>query len=428
MTVTDSDLDQNASAVELTTVKVTSLSDATGFTLTLGETGVNTGVFERQIQMNPTATSVIGDALTNPTAPASDVKIRAADGDIVKAEYVDVSEANVKRTATVNVELTPPTFSNLSPANKSFTNVTQVTLAVDVTDSLSGVKATTITFWLCLPSQACQQVADADSSVADGFTNNAYTLIDITGGKRASVTITDLGAWDGGYEWRVKADDNAGNQGVSNLPRFTLDTTALALGIDSDSGAASAVTGQWWDPTKVGMARLITDPAKAKNTSIRVVFDGDLDGDSVQSADFEVNDVAPLAAKWFSGKANSVFLTVPAMAASATPKVEVLAGAVSDVAGNANFFVLTVTVSKDGIAPTLTVTLTGDTGAAGVPLGESSVTATITSNETLLGVPTVEYVAVKKDAQGNLVKDGFLKQAGGWDLPGHRYLGEAAYG
>ena len=84
------------------------------------------------------------------------------------------------------------------------------------------------------------------------------------------------------------------------------------------------------------------------------------------------------------------------MAADATPKVEVLANSVSDKAGNTNTLLLTVAAARDGIAPTLAVTLTGDTGASGVPLGNSSVTATITTNETLPGSPTFKVAMVAK--------------------------------
>ena len=143
-----------------------------------------------------------------------------------------------------------------------------------------------------------------------------------------------------------------------------------------------------------------------------MVFDGDIDGTTVAAADFLVDSVTPSAAEWFSGQSNSVFLTVPAMAANTTPSVGVVFNSVSDVAGNANLVFLSVAAARDGIAPTLIVTLTGDTGASGVPLGNSSAFATITTNETLLGVPVVKVAMVAK-ATESATADHFELDAAG---------------
>ena len=279
VTVTDADLNQNASEVEITAVNVTSLSDATGFTLTLAETGVDTGVFEATIQMSDVATDA-----TNAGDPAGSPRprIRAADGDVITARYPDASEGNASRTAQVAVEPTPPTFSNLSPAHKSFTNNSQVTLSVDVTDSLSGVNGTTIKFFMCKQSADCTQagnfneVADSDSVFDDdpttgfGFHTNLYAIIDITGGKRASVLV-ELVDGDGTYSWYGSANDNAGNIGQSKADpelttlgaaspnTITLDRIFLGLGT-----FPAAITGQWWDSTKVGAARLIRIPPRPR--------------------------------------------------------------------------------------------------------------------------------------------------------------------
>ena len=436
------------SVAETLDVKVTSLSDPTGFTLRLAETSRNSGVFERSMAMDATATTIVAGALTDTTAAAASVRIKAADGDVVKVEYTDVSEASAKRSATVKVELTDPTLSSLSPASKTHTKTKEVTLSVDVTDALSGVKSTTIQFYVCEQTADCTRadnfnlvadsddVADDDSATGFGFNTNKYVLSDVAGGKRATVKV-ELEDGDGNYEWYAKANDNAGNEGQSqgdadlaplegpaNSSRIIFDSTALTLGTDPQSSATSAITGQWWDATKTDVLvddvltlavdetltdeRIITDASKAKNTSIRVVFDGALDGTSVQAADFKVNGAIPANAEFFSSLYNSsVFLTVAALNPSETPKVEVVVGGVADKAGNVNTDLLEVTTARDGIGPTLTVTLAGDTGVSGVALSGSSVTATMTTNETLLGVPSISVVKVV-DVGGVLVAQDLL--------------------
>ena len=201
LTVTDADLDQNASLAEAATVKITSLSDPTGFTLTLAETGVNTGVFEATIQMTTASTDATnaGDSAASPRP-----RIKAADNDIIAAEYVDASEGNAKRTATVNVELTPPTISNLMPANETHTKsntAKEVILTAEATDAQAGVKATTIKFFICVQSADCSPTgffneaknsfddADDDAVTGFGFNTSLYTITDITGGKRATVLV-----------------------------------------------------------------------------------------------------------------------------------------------------------------------------------------------------------------------------------------------
>ena len=411
------------SVLDTLTVKVTSLSDQDGFTLTLLETGKNSGVFERKITLNNTTTAVVGNALTDTTLTTpTDISLKAADNDIAKFVYTDASEDNAKRTASTNVELTAPAVTELTLPNKAHTKsnaAKEVILTAEATDAQAGVKGSTIKFFICEQSADCSQagnfneakdsddVGDDNDITGSGFNTNKYTLTDITGGTKATVKV-ELIDGDGTYSWYVSAQDNAGNTGESkadadllvsgaaNPNTIILDSTALILGTDGDSGTASAVTGQWWDPTKTGAARLIADPAKAKDTSIRVVFDGDLDGDSIDSTglDFKVDGAVPSEALFFSGKPNSVFLTVPAMNPSKTPKVEVVLNGTSDKAGNSNNVALSEAAAKDGIAPKFTAILTGD--LASVPISKTSVKVDITTDETLLGSPIVKVAMVAK--------------------------------
>ena len=439
----DFNLTYFAAVTETTTVTVTSLSDPAGFTITLEETARNTGVFEATMNLNIAAATNTQAALDDPAVGPRPI-IKAADGDVITFSYTDVSESKAKRKATVSVELTKPTLSNLDPANKKFVKTKVVTLNVDVTDALSGVKDSTIQFYVCQQSNDCavganfalvadsDDVLDDDQTTGFGFDTNKYTLTNVTGGKRASVKLELLDG-DGDYEWYAKSNDNAGNEGLTkgdpdavgdgaaNSAIIKLDTTGLGLGTDAWSAGASAVTGQWWDATKTDVVatakdeRLIDDPAKAKNTSLRVVFDTPIDGTSVAKEDFKVNDAAPTAAEFFAKKSDSVFLTVAALSPGSKPKVEVVAGGVLDAAGNPNTTVLPappeILTAIDGIAPTLTVMLAGDAGITGVSVSAKSVTSTMTTNETLLGVPAIKVAKVVK-VNNVLVADGVLADAG----------------
>ena len=91
-----------------------------------------------------------------------------------------------------------------------------------------------------------------------------------------------------------------------------------------------------------------------------MVFNERIDGTTVSADDFSVDGAAPTDAQWSgtgeTGKGDtdigqSVFLTVPAMAADAKPVVNIV-GSVSDVAGNSTNS--GTKTADDGIAPTTT--------------------------------------------------------------------------
>ena len=131
--------------------------------------------------------------------------------------------------------------------------------------------------------------------------------------------------------WNVTASDNAGNVGQSDQDSSTEVSDDHSLRVDTVApGYASPIaaeTGHYYDDG------LKDSAATTKNTSIRVIFNEKLDGASIQSTDFTVDGVAPVAAEWFSKVPTSVFLTVPAMASNAKPKVKVV-NTIGDSAGN----------------------------------------------------------------------------------------------
>ena len=375
-------------------VKLRSTSDQTGFTQTLTETGLNTGVFTGTFTLD---SSTSGGAL------------QAANGDVITVSYTDKSE-DVTRTATLNVELGAPKVSNLTPASGHHTNGTTVVLTGDLVDAQSGVNSKKIRFYLEIGG-GFVEIPNKDKSEKGDFSNDEYSLNEITGGVQASVEVSlepETGV-DTVYRWYLSGEDNAGNIGDSDADTdadspgtgaadphsFTYDKQSVTLK-SPDDDKMNAILGQWWDPTKKGAARLIDDAAKSKNTSIRVIFDGALDGASVAAGDFTVDGATVDDAVWFSGQKDSVFLTVAAQDPDATPKVEVASGGITDAAGNANSTALTVKKARDGLAPEFTVDVAGD-DTGGVPVSDKAITITVTANETLITNPTIQYGAVVKN-------------------------------
>ena len=133
--------------------------------------------------------------------------------------------------------------------------------------------------------------------------------------------------------------------------RIKVDNTAPAID--------TAVTGSWWDTNKIGTDKTETDVTKSKNTFIRVDFNENVDGTTVSAADFNVAGSNPISATHFSGAKKSVFLEVSALAADARPKIEVV-GEILDEAGN-KLTSDSLDPSSDGIAPTLTLSITEGT-------------------------------------------------------------------
>ena len=178
-----------------------------------------------------------------------------------------------------------------------------------------------------IASDASLTVGVAFAATAGPLTARASTCIPAN--FAALVTATTVGATDF-------------NDAGCDPHVIKIDNTAPAL--------AAAITGSWWDPDKTGTDKTETDPTKAKDTSVRVDFDGPLDRDSVDAADFRVAGNTPLAVGWFSGRKETVFLTVPAQNPDARPRVELVAE-VRDTAGNANSSG-EIEEAEDGIART----------------------------------------------------------------------------
>ena len=378
-------------------VTVTSQADPTGFTLVLNESGPTTGVF----RLNILTTSGTSDANKNPP------ELKVAVNDVITLRYKDASPDQTV-SATINVETTRPTLSNLSPSHDASTQSSRPEVEGDAIDTGSGVSKQTISVIFAVDDDG-NGVIDTTKTPAEVNVDANGTITTITGGyharQRLPASMAPLS--NATIYWWLKATDAAGNVGVSdrqptisgvadtcdvaNFPSAgslggkNVNTTSdiagcqpFSVNVDFNAPAlSSAVTGSWWDTTKTTTDKTETDVTKAKNTSIRVDFSDNMDGTSFQTTDFKVDGITPLSVEWHSGRPQSVFLTTPALTPNARPKIE-LVGQVKDAAGNPTSSGV-ISSAADGIAPSLTVTITGAGGSR--PVTTDQVTISIVADE-----------------------------------------------
>ena len=285
--------------------------------------------------------------------------------------------------ATVDAEVDGPVFSNPSPSNKGATDDDAQEISVDVTDELAGVDQDSIQLRVSVDGAASLEVPNDDLSFSE-----------ITGGYRASVFLDDIedvpninASETTPIEWFAMADDNAGNSARSDSDADTEKVQeSYVFNVDGEDPAIMRVyTGDWFDDAtdKVkGDRRVGVDdylPGSSDNTSLRVIFNERVNGDSISADDFSVDGAAPTAAGWYGegdpGDAShigqSVFLTVPAMEADSDPTVAIV-GSVSDVAGNSTSS--GTKEADDGIAPTATLSVDK-------ALSDKRVTVTVETDE-----------------------------------------------
>jgi len=375
-------------------VSVTSQADTTGISVTLTESGPSTGVFRLDIL----ATS----SDSNATPSSGDPLIKVGVNDKITLAYSD-------QTTTVTIETTDATFSNFKPPNATAGTDTRPEVSANIVDTDSGVNEDTIKVIFAMDTDADGDIDEVQAYVAKTEGDTTAITSGFFAKVRLPVALTPKD--DATIYWWVQATDVALNLAISDrlsqladasddvckpdsFPTTlsdlvgedpTLEDASTIAAIAScqpfsilvDFSAptvTSAITGPFFD---VDAGAIETDVTDAKHTSIQVVFSEDLDGTTVQAFDFTVDGIVPLSADWFSGAKASVFLTVAAMAANSRPDVA-LVGEVKDVAGNKQT-AGTVSDAVDGIAPTLTVTISG-TGASR-PVTNGTITITIVADE-----------------------------------------------
>ena len=228
-------------------------------------------------------------------------------------------------------------FANPTPSHMGATDDARQVISVDVADELAGVDRDSIAFKVMVSGQSIDVVNDDLSDIEE-----------ISGGYRASVdlddVIEDIVEIDDSettlVEWYAMAKDNAGNSRMSDAVADNEDDDGMPIrdnyefNVDGEDPEIMRVyTGDWFDSVaeevkgdrRVGVQTYL--PGASNNTSLRVLFDERADGATVSADDFSVDGAAPTDAQWYgkgdtgdgSDIGQSVFLTVPAMAADSTP-------------------------------------------------------------------------------------------------------------
>ncbi len=332
-------------------VRIKSQADPTGFTTTLKETTPTSGVFRLAINVG----------LRNSDADSNPPRLKVGRDDVITLTYKDADPSDTI-FRKLKVETTPPVFSNIIPAHNHSQRV-DPEVEFDVTDARSGV-ADEDSVWVIFAVDRNDDgiIEEAREYRVNGAPRGHVDPIENGFRVRMGLPHTfDIGS-DATIYWWALAQDAAGNLGILDRPRPTDDTYHLCFPTDfpradldgTDVTAAihvggcmphtakidntgptikRVITGRWWDPSKSGGDKTEYDPTKAKNTSILVIFSENLDSSTVQSSDFRVDGEIPLKADVFDGRKDYVFLTVPPMAADATPEVKMV-GDVRDLAGN----------------------------------------------------------------------------------------------
>ena len=283
----------------------------------------------------------------------------------VTGALITVSEGT--RSASVTVETIDPNVAVTSPADGASTQLITPRIIVESTDADAGITDTDIMF---VETDSTGVALGAPTATVGGTLH-----ITIANGFRTEFTLDPFGGGEATFFYVIESTDKAGNVGTSDVRSLRVDTLPPAFDASGDGGA---VTGNFWDSDAKAVE---TDPTKAKNNSIRLRFNEDVDGMTVSPSDFEVNDVAPAAAEWFSDAPTDIFLTVPALSSNARPKIELI-GSVSDTAGNP-LTTGSISEAKDRISPTIGLTISP-------ALDKEEVTIEVRSDEALLTAPRIK--------------------------------------
>jgi len=306
--------------------------------------------------------------------------IQASDSGRITIGYDD-GDPVITVEAAVDVESDLPSFDTESPTDASAASDVSGSLSIEITDAESGVDTDTVEFSVSITGQAFADATkisgdDVTTTVTDGTVAASVSLDDVEDALDADFSVDNL---DVDLTWWVEASDDAGNSDITDSDSDTAGDQAYTVNLDTaaPSMSTNVFTGDWWNADdeqiegdrRLGVGSYL--PGTAKNTSIRIEFSDDLDGDTVAGSDFTVDGVAAEDALHFDDSATNVFLVVAALDPDATPEIE-LTGVVSDSAGNA---VATGTrTAADGIAPTATISVSA-------ALSDGDVDITVTTDE-----------------------------------------------
>ena len=367
------------------------------------DTGIfNTGIFKATFNVISTS--------------STDSAIQASDGQQIRVSYTTGKGSSFSaRTPSalpfvneIEVDGVGPVIENTSPVHALRSNASTQTLRADISDARSGIGTT-----------------DADVRRRLTFTVEGEGLpvtlaaIDADSTQwRAQVQNTFL--TDGRKTWQITAVDALGNTTISDSDADEAENQEFTVVIDLFdprlSGAAGVVGGTQATTGDIASASgtlMVLDTDADDRKSVRVGFDEDLDGASVASdgSDFLVligeTQLGITGADWHSDLPDSVFLSLDAdLAADALPTVRVISE-IRDVAGNTRSS--DEVAALDGLAPALTVTITG-TGASR-PVTNDELVVRVTADEDSTNPGAATGVTVLQDAGADGDLDGVAETA-----------------
>jgi hypothetical protein len=317
VTVTDSDENTDSNSAQTVSVVITCAASGDSETITLTETGNNTGVFRN--------TTGIASAL--PPATQENGIIETAGGSEIVATYTDNDDPSdtSNDTATMTNGLTPPAAPTLvSPADGSFTN--DPTTSFDWSDSTGAD-----TYIL--------QIDDANDFVTPiivktGIATSEYTL---------SGTPPEFLA-DGQYWWRVFAVNGGGSSPASGvwdltvdteppvITRFTLSDTTCPGAVCTDSATVTCGISED-DATPIVRWLLVNDPSSLETPTVQDMLSNGLSA-RPSTWDFPATEGRHTVALWVMDSAQNI-----SPARTASMEYVIVAGGVGIVAPPGGFVV-----------------------------------------------------------------------------------------
>lgn len=254
-----------AGSVNTAEVTVTSQADTKGITVTLTETGATTGAFRADVALS-TADS---DAAADPPV----LKVAGTGSDVVTMKYSDASPSSTVSRG-LNIENTPPSFSNIAPAHGTATTQSLPTVSGTVTDTASGVNKDTIRVKFSVGELPIVTTLDPASSIGD-IIESSTGVFDVS---QRNPTI----ATDANVLWWLIAHDAAGNMGVSDqVAPTSLTGTVATAGSITVTGTGTKFTEELAAGdtiTVAGETRVVEDPTTDTTLEVTKVFTHSLAG------------------------------------------------------------------------------------------------------------------------------------------------------
>ena len=294
------------------------------------------------------------------------------DGDSLTVHYVD-DEGDIVDSDSITVDAMAPEISGFEPADGTNTSVTNPTLQFDATDEGSGFDSDSAMdhFTVTIGTQL-----DEDGENPTGGTvidTSDYARIPVADGYRVVFTTSD--SWIATYGDDLQDDKLNVTVTATDIADNKSEVTNSIV-IDTGSPTVlRAETGIGWDSAD--------DEETDASNGVKVVMSETIDPDSVQGADFEIDNVLAVDAVVGTGEGNTanVYLTAASdLDPDATPRVEVV-GEVTDLSGNE--LDITKDTSEARASDSLSPTVTVSRDVALLAAEDDEVVVTIASDEKL---------------------------------------------